>query len=74
MQYGLSSSPAPILVVSFPTRAIVLLSPKLTEMLKDTQDMLRKAKQSADRAAVASRQQVIILKNAQSAQVCLLCF
>jgi hypothetical protein len=42
---------------------------QLTETLKDTQDTLRKTKQAAERAAVASRQQVVILKRAQEEQV-----
>lgn len=42
---------------------------ELTENLKDTQDMLRKTKQAAERAAVASRQQVVILKRAQEEQI-----
>jgi hypothetical protein len=37
--------------------------------LKDTQEALRKSKAAADRAALASKQQVIILKTAQAKQV-----
>lgn len=51
------------------TQPRMSLTVQLNEKLKDLEDTLRKTKYSAERAAVASRQQVIILKNAQAAQV-----
>ena len=42
---------------------------QITEQLKDAQDASRKSRYSAERAAIAARQQVIILKSAQKGQV-----